>query len=65
MGKNASKAIATLIVGAAVGAAVGYLLATDKDQRSEQLDKVKGSLNKIASKLKKKKEDLEEEIFNA
>jgi len=65
MGQNAGKTVATLLIGAAVGAAAGYLIATDKDKRHEQLEKVKGSINKLTSKLKKKKEDLEEEIFNS
>ena len=32
--------IATLLIGAAVGVAVGYVLATDKETRTEDLEKV-------------------------
>lgn len=61
---NVGKSIATLLIGAAVGAAVGYVLATDEDKRSEQLDKLKEKVNRLKNKMTKKAEDIEEEIFN-
>ncbi|RYZ49625.1 MAG: YtxH domain-containing protein, partial [Sphingobacteriales bacterium] len=38
---NTGKTIATLLIGAALGAAVGYVLATDKDTRRENIDRLK------------------------
>jgi gas vesicle protein len=61
---NTGKTVATLLIGAAVGAAVGYVLATDKDTRTENLDKIKDRLNNLKSKFSKKGHDLEEEIYN-
>jgi uncharacterized membrane-anchored protein YhcB (DUF1043 family) len=57
--------IATLLVGAAVGVAVGYVLATDKETRAEDLDKVKKGLNGLKSKFAKKVQDLEEDIYHS
>ena len=57
--------IATLLVGAAAGVAVGYILATDKETRQEDLDKVKKSLNTLKDKFAKKGADLEEEIYHS
>lgn len=62
---NTGKTVATLLIGAAVGAAVGYILATDKDARQESMDKLKDRFNDLKSKFAKKGEDLEEEIYNA
>ncbi|XZF16688.1 YtxH domain-containing protein [Chitinophagaceae bacterium MMS25-I14] len=62
---NTGKTVATLLIGAAVGAAVGYVLATDKDTRQENIDKLKDRLNNLKTKFSKKGQDLEEEIFNA
>jgi gas vesicle protein len=56
--------IATLLAGAAVGVAVGYLLATDKDKRQEDIDKLKSGLNNLKDKFAKKAADLEEEIYH-
>jgi gas vesicle protein len=64
MGK-AGKTIATLLVGAVVGAAVGYLLTTDKDKRKEDMDKLKDRLNGLKDKLGKKAEDLERDIYHS
>jgi len=68
---NAGKLVATLLIGAAVGAAVGYVLATDEKKRKDDLDKIKdqfsGWTEKIKSKadqLKKKAEDVEADIYN-
>lgn len=47
--------IATLLAGAAVGVAVGYLLATDKEKRQEDLEKIKDSLNSLKGKYTSRK----------
>jgi len=57
--------IATLLVGAAAGIAVGYILATDKETRQEDLEKMKKSLNSLKGKFAKKGADLEEEIYHS
>ena len=57
--------IASLLVGAAVGVAVGYILATDKETRAEDLEKLKKGLNNINGKFNKKGADLEEEIYHS
>jgi gas vesicle protein len=64
MGK-AGNSIATLLLGAAVGVAVGYLLATDKDTRQEDLEKIKKSLEGLRAKANKKAMDVEEEIYHS
>lgn len=53
------KTVATLLIGAAIGAAVGYLLATDKDKRKEDFGKLKDGFNGLKDKLSKKAEELE------
>lgn len=65
MANSAGKTVATLLIGAAVGAAVGYVLATDKDKRQEQVDRLKNSIDRLKSKLGKKASDIEDEIFSA
>ena len=65
MANNAGKTVATLLIGAAVGAAVGYILGTDKDKRQEQIDRLKDSVNRLKNKLSKKASDIEEEIYSA
>lgn len=62
---NTGKTVATLLIGAAIGAAVGYILATDKDQRRETVDKLKEKFNGLKEKYSKQAQDLEEEIYNA
>jgi gas vesicle protein len=62
---KAGKTVATLIVGAAIGAALGYILATDKEKRQEDLANIKDKFNDIKDKLSKKGKELEEDIFNA
>jgi uncharacterized membrane-anchored protein YhcB (DUF1043 family) len=62
---KAGKAVATLIVGAAIGAALGYILATDKEKRQEDLANIKDKFNDLKVKLNKKSKELEEDIFNA
>jgi gas vesicle protein len=56
--------IATLLAGAAVGVAVGYLLATDKDKRQDDMDKLKKGINNLKDKFAKNAADLEEEIYH-
>ena len=60
-----SSTIATLIAGAAVGVAVGYLLATDKEKRAEDMEKIKKGLNNLKDKMANKAADLEEEIYHS
>ncbi|GAA4454864.1 YtxH domain-containing protein [Rurimicrobium arvi] len=62
---KSGKTIATLIIGAAIGAALGYVLATDKDKRAEDMAGLKDRFNDLKSKLNKKGKELEEDIFNA
>jgi gas vesicle protein len=56
--------VASLLAGAAVGVVVGYLLATDQEKRTEDLDKLKKGLNNMKEKLGKKVENLEEDIYH-
>jgi len=62
---NTGKTVATLLIGAAVGAAVGYILATDKEKRDENMGAIKDKFNDLKGRFSKKGQDLEEEIFNA
>jgi len=62
---STGKAVATLLIGAAIGAAVGYVLATDKEDRQEQMDQLKNKFAELKLKLKKKDKDLEQEIYNS
>jgi hypothetical protein len=57
--------IATLLIGAAVGVAVGYILATDTEKRQEDLEKIKKGLTNLKGKFSKKGADLEEEIYHS
>jgi len=58
--------IATLLIGAAAGVAVGYLLATDKETRQEDMEKLKKNLNNLKGKFGKKGSvDMEEEIYHS
>ncbi len=63
------KTVTTLLIGAAVGAALGYVLATDKESRQEGMDRIKdrwGSLrDRVSDRFSRPTEDLEEEIYNA
>jgi gas vesicle protein len=63
------KTIATLVIGAAVGTAVGYLLATDKYSRQETMgklkDKLAGMKDSVKDRFSKNAQDLEAEIYNA
>lgn len=63
--QNTGKTVATLLIGAAVGAALGYILATDKDKREEHFTDLKDKFNDLKDKLRKKTEDLEQEIYNS
>lgn len=62
---NTGKTVATLIIGAAIGAALGYILATDKEKRQEDLSKIKDRFNDLKDKLTQKSKHLEEDIFGA
>jgi len=62
---NTGKTVATLLIGAAIGAAVGYILATDKDKRLENMDKIKDRLSNLKDKFSKKTSDIEEDIYSA
>ncbi|MCD6064080.1 MAG: hypothetical protein K0R82_1991 [Flavipsychrobacter sp.] len=53
------------MIGAAIGAAVGYILATDKDTRQENMERIKDRLSNLKNKFNKSHVDLEEEIYNA
>lgn len=61
---NTGKTVATLLIGAAIGAAVGYILATDKETRLENVDRIKDSMSSLKNRFVKKAEDLEHEIYN-
>lgn len=62
---NTGKTVATLLIGAAIGAAVGYILATDKDTRAESMTRIKDKFSDLKTRFSKKGQDLEEEIYNA
>ncbi len=57
--------VAALLVGAAAGVAIGYVLATDKDTRKEDMEKLKKGLSGLKEKFAKKTMDLEEEIYHS
>lgn len=65
MANNAGKTVATLLIGTAIGAAVGYILATDSEKRSEQVEALKDKVNRLKDKLRRKTADIEDEIYNA
>jgi hypothetical protein len=62
---NTGKTVATLLIGAAIGAAVGYILATDKEKRAENMDKIKDRLANLKEKFSKTTADIEEDIYSA
>jgi len=47
-----TKTITTLLLGAAAGAVIGYLLATDKEKRVQDLGKLKDKLSDLKENLK-------------
>lgn len=53
------------LAGAAVGVALGYVLAMDGEERRESMEKIKEKIAALKAKLKKEQMDLEEEIYNA
>lgn len=63
MANGTGKTVATLLIGTAVGAAVGYILGTDKEKRDEQIDMLKEKVNQLKDKITAKTKDLEQEIF--
>lgn len=65
MANNTGKTLATLLIGTAIGAAVGYILASDSEQRKEQIDALKDKVKSLKNKLSKKAADIEDEIYNA
>lgn len=65
MANNTGKTLATLLIGTAVGAALGYLLATDSEKRAEQVEALKDKVNRLKEKLSRKTADIEDEIYNA
>lgn len=62
---NTGKTVATLLIGAAIGAAVGYIVAMDDDKRKESLGKIKDTFNDLKDKVGKKGQDLEHDIYNS
>ena len=66
---KAGNTIFTFLLGAAAGVAVGYVLATDKEMRQEDMDKVKKSLDSLKGKFAKKASDkgadIEEQIYHS
>jgi gas vesicle protein len=62
---NTGKAVATLLIGAAIGAAVGYILATDTEKRQEDADMLRDRMSSLKNKFVKKAEDLEHEIYKS
>ena len=63
------KTVSLLLLGVATGVALGYVLATDKESRQENMDRIKdrlGSLrDRVTNRASSQLEDLEEEIYNA
>ena len=57
--------IATFLVGAAAGVAVGYILATDKETRKKDLEKLKNGLNNLKDKFSDKPQDVEDQIYHS
>jgi gas vesicle protein len=57
--------IATLFIGAAAGVVAGYVLATDKETRREDLEKIKKGIDNLKGKLKQKESEMEEEIYHS
>ena len=63
------KTVSLLLLGTAIGVAVGYMLATDKEGRQENMDRLKDRWGALRSRTRDRfsndVEDLEEEIYNA
>jgi len=62
-----SRTIFSFLIGATVGAAVGYILATDKEARNEDMEKIKKTLGGLKTKFAAKKglEVDEENIYHS
>lgn len=59
------KTLTTLLAGIALGTLLGYLMATDKDKRAEDMEKLKARINDMKTKMKKQTEDLEHDIYQS
>lgn len=60
-----SRSIFSFLIGATVGVAVGYILATDKEARNTDMEKLKKTLNSLKSKFPARKgAEVEEDIYN-
>jgi uncharacterized membrane-anchored protein YhcB (DUF1043 family) len=59
------RSVSSFLLGAVAGLVVGYVLATDKETRKEDLEKVKNSLSNLKEKFAKKEASLEEDIFHS
>lgn len=63
------KSVSLVLLGMAAGVALGYMLATDKESRQENMERIKdrwGSLrDRVSKRGSSQMEDLEEEIYNA
>ena len=64
MGK-AGSSLSSLLLGAAVCVAIGYLLATDKETREDDLERIKKTLDGLKNKAENKAMDVEEEIYHS
>lgn len=59
------RSITSFLFGAAVGVAVGYLLATDKETRKEDMGKIKNAINKLKGKFSKTEPIIDEDIYHS
>ena len=63
--EKVGKTITSFLLGATVGVVVGYVLATDKETRKEDLEKVRSAIKNVKGKFAKKATDLDEEIYHS
>jgi hypothetical protein len=57
--------VASFFIGAVVGLATGYMIARDKDTRTEDINSLKKAFAGLKDKLSKKKNETEEDIYNS